>query len=388
MKRKIAILGSTGSIGRQTLDVISKNSNLFEVVVLTANDNYELLIEQAVKFQPDTVVIANPVHYNIVQSALSPLGIKVYTGHNSVCQVVEMEPIDLVLTAIVGFSGLKPAWNAINAGKALAIANKEILVAAGEIITKLAIEKNVPIIPVDSEHSAIFQCLMGELSAPEKIYLTASGGPFRGMKWSELEKVTVDQALHHPRWEMGNKVTIDSATLMNKGLEVIEAKWLFSLNARQIEVLVHPQSVIHSMVQFRDGSIKAQLGPQDMRLPIQFALTYPYRLDGDFGRLSLANLQNLTFEAPDYETFPCLNLAYRAIDKGGNMPCIMNASNEVAVAAFINGRIKLTDIPAIIERSMDTTGFSSSLDTQMLCETNNETRKKADEFITTLSIKP
>lgn len=382
MKRRIALLGSTGSIGTQALDVISNNKDLFEVVVLTANNNYELLIEQAQLFKPDTVVIANENHYDKVFSSLDHLDIKVYTGEASLQQIVEMESIDLVITAIVGFSALKPTWNAINAGKAIALANKEILVAAGDIITQLAREKNVPLIPIDSEHSAIFQCLAGEYSNPEKIYLTASGGPFRGMKKSDLKNISVSQALHHPKWEMGDKITIDSATMMNKGLEVIEAKWLFSLTASQIEILVHPQSVVHSMVQFSDGSIKAQLGPQDMRLPIQYALTFPYRLPADYGRLSLGmgDFRNLTFETPDRETFVCLDLAYHALEKGGNMPCILNAANEVAVEAFLHDKIAFLDIPYVIEKSMQKAIFEAKPDLNSLCLTNKEVRALASEL--------
>lgn len=382
MKRRIALLGSTGSIGRQALDVIYNKKDLFEVVVLTANNNYELLIEQSRIFEPDTVVISNEKHYNKVFTSLDPMGIKVYTGESSLEQVVEMESIDLVITAIVGFSGLKPTWNAINSGKAIALANKEILVAAGDIVTQLAKEKNVPLIPIDSEHSAIFQCLIGEYSNPEKIYLTASGGPFRGMKKSDLENVTVFQALHHPKWEMGDKITIDSATMMNKGLEVIEAKWLFSLETHQIEVLVHPQSIVHSMVQFSDGSIKAQLGPQDMRLPIQYALSFPYRLPADFGRLGLGQgeIRNLTFEPPDRETFACLDLAYYALEKGGNMPCILNAANEVAVAAFLQDKLRFLDIPIVIEKCMERATFEAKPDLNSLCLTNNEVRTLAGEL--------
>ncbi|MGE5382792.1 MAG: 1-deoxy-D-xylulose-5-phosphate reductoisomerase [Omnitrophica WOR_2 bacterium] len=388
MKRRIAILGSTGSIGTQTLEVISNYKDLFEVVVLAANNNSDLLIMQASEFRPDSVVITNEDLYQKVFSALDSLDIKVYTGSESLNQIVEMETIDIVLNAMVGFAGLKPTVSAINAGKAIAIANKEVLVVAGQMITDLAKKKNVPLLPVDSEHSAIFQCLAGELSSPEKIYLTASGGPFRGMQLEELNKVTVSQALKHPNWTMGNKITIDSATMMNKGLEVIEAKWLFDLNPEQIEILVHPQSVVHSMVQFRDGSLKAQLGVANMKLPIQYALSYPYRLDADFGRISITDLNNMTFELPDRKTFACIGLAYEALSRGGNMPCIMNAANEIAVSSFLCGKISFTAIPEIIESCMNTAEFIQSPDLNSLFETNKSIRKKADELCKKTTLKP
>ncbi|MBT6953199.1 MAG: 1-deoxy-D-xylulose-5-phosphate reductoisomerase, partial [Flavobacteriaceae bacterium] len=321
-KKQIAILGSTGSIGTQALDVISEHSNLFEVEVLTANNNSKLLIEQAIKFKPNTVVIANEEKYKEVNDALFKLGVKVFAGQQSLEEVVEGENIDVVLTALVGYSGLKPTIRAIKAKKTIALANKETLVVAGDLITKLCYENGVKIYPVDSEHSAIFQCLVGETYNPiEKIYLTASGGPFKGKLRADLTNITKTQALKHPNWEMGAKITIDSASLMNKGLEVIEAKWLFNLKAEQINVVVHPQSIIHSAVQFEDGSIKAQLGVPDMKLPIQYALGFPERLKNNFNRFSFMDYPNLTFEKPDLETFRNLQLAYNAMEKGGNMPC-------------------------------------------------------------------
>lgn len=383
MKRRIAILGSTGSIGTQALEVIANNSDLFEVTVLAANNNSGLLIEQAEKFRPDTVVITNSDQYDRVFSVLDPLDIKVYTGSESLSQVMEMETIDIVLVAMVGFAGLKPTVSAINSGKAIAIANKEVLVVAGQIITELAKKKNVPLIPVDSEHSAIFQCLAGELNAPEKIYLTASGGPFRGKKRDELKHVTVAEALHHPNWNMGNKITIDSATMMNKGLEVIEAKWLFSLAPEQIEILVHPQSVVHSMVQFSDGSLKAQMGLPDMKLPIQYALSYPYRLDARYGRLDLNALNGMTFELPDKENFLCIDLAYNALHKGGNMPCIMNAANEIAVSSFLCGKIEFNAIPDVISRCMETMPFVPAPTLEDLFETNTMVRLHANDLCKT-----
>lgn len=380
MKRHIAILGSTGSIGTQALDVIKSHPDIFEVEVLAANTNSDLLIKQAELFRPNAVVISNTAQYHKVDSALSALNIKVYTGEESLNQIVEMESIDMVLIAMVGFAGLKPTLSALNAGKAISIANKEVLVVAGKLVTELALKKRVPLLPVDSEHSAIFQCLSGERSEPEKIYLTASGGPFRGMHAHQLQKVTVKQALAHPSWSMGNKVTIDSATMMNKGFEVIEAKWLFNLQPSQIDILVHPQSIVHSMVQFEDGSIKAQLGPADMRLPIQYAFSYPDRLPVDFGRVDFKVMSNLTFELPDRDTFPCIDLAFDAIEKGGNMPCIMNAANEIAVSAFLNGKIKFLDIPAIIQKCMQSAAWMDQPDLNSLFETNAEVRRMASDL--------
>ncbi len=379
-KRRIAILGSTGSIGTQALEVISKYPDLFEVTVLAANNNVDLLIQQSFKFRPDTVVITNPDHYNTVSSALDPIDIKVYTGSESLCQVMEMETIDMVLIAMVGFSGLKPTISAINAGKAIALANKEVLVVAGQIVTELANKMRVALLPVDSEHSAIFQCLVGELSNPEKIYLTASGGPFRGMSIDSMYDVSVNQALKHPKWTMGDKITIDSATMMNKGLEVIEAKWLFNLKHEQIDILVHPESIVHSMVQFKDGSLKAQMGIADMRLPIQYAFSFPTRLESDYGRLDFHDLSSLTFEAPDRTAFPCIDLAYTAIAKGGNMPCILNAANEIAVSAFLNGKINFTSIPEVIEKCMSFSPFDPKPDYDSLLETDQFVRVKAMEY--------
>lgn len=388
MKRRIAILGSTGSIGTQALEVIAKNDQLFEVTVLAANNNSALLIEQARTFKPDSVVITNSSEYKKVSEALESLGIKVFTGSESLDQIVESELIDIVLIALVGIAGLRPTVSAINAGKAIALANKEVLVVAGEIVTKLAKEKNVPIIPVDSEHSAIFQCLTGELSSPSKIYLTASGGPFRGKKRHEIENVSVEEALHHPRWSMGNKVTIDSATMMNKGLEVIEARWLFDINPDNIEILVHPESIIHSMVEFIDGSVKAQMGLTDMRLPIQFALSFPYRIATSFGKPDFSRLKSFSFEQPDTDTFPCINLAYEALSKGGNMPCILNAANEIAVASFLCGKIKFLEIPEVIEKCMRNSEFKLNPDLESLFETNNHIRSMASEICKKSALKP
>jgi len=353
-KKRVAILGSTGSIGTQALDVIKSHPEKFEVEVLTAQNNADLLIQQALAFQPNAVVIANESLYEKVRDALFSHDIKVFAGEKALSQVVEMEGIDVVLTALVGYAGLIPTIHAINAGKPIALANKETLVVAGELITKLAAEKGVNIYPVDSEHSAIFQCLIGEFHNPiEKIILTASGGPFRGKDRDFLASVTKAQALKHPNWDMGAKITIDSASLMNKGLEVIEAKWLFGVKPDQIEVVVHPQSIIHSLVQFTDGSIKAQLGLPDMRIPIQFALSYPDRYSSDNPRFDFANYPNLTFEKPDIKTFRNLQLAFDALDKGGNLPCVLNAANEVAVAAFLREEIGFLEMSDVIEETMN-----------------------------------
>ena len=353
MKRRIAILGSTGSIGTQALEVIRQHPDKLEVEVLTAHSNAPLLIRQAIEFMPNAVVISKESMYKLVLEALDPYDIKVYSGSASIEQVVEMESIDMVLVALVGWSGLKPTLRAIQAGKPVALANKETLVVAGELVTRLAREKGVNIYPVDSEHSAIFQCLAGEFHNPvEKLILTASGGPFRGFDHDKLMQVTKDQALKHPNWNMGCKVTIDSATLMNKGLEVIEAKWLFNFDIERIEVVVHPQSIIHSLVQFADGSIKAQLGLPDMRLPIQYALTYPDRLASQFPKFSFDQCLQFTFEKPDTRNFNCLNLAYEAMRRGGNMPCVMNAADEVAVHAFLREEISFLQIPGLIEETM------------------------------------
>ena len=346
-------MGSTGSIGTQSLDVISRFDHMFSVEVLTACNNVQLLIEQAILFKPNAVVIANEQKYSIVSDALKNYPVKVYAGAAAMEQIVHMESIDIVLAALVGYSGLMPAVEAIRAGKTIALANKEVLVVAGEMITHMAREKNINLIPVDSEHSAIFQCLVGEPDAIEKIYLTASGGPFRGRDRSFLEKVTKKEALKHPNWVMGAKITIDSATLMNKGLEAIEARWLFGLEPGQIDVVIHPQSVLHSIVQFNDGSMKAQMGLPDMKLPILYAFTYPERIKSDFPRFSFKDYPKLSFESPDPDSFPNLFLAYHAMRTGGTMPCVMNASNEIAVDAFLKDRIGFYDISSIIEKTME-----------------------------------
>jgi 1-deoxy-D-xylulose-5-phosphate reductoisomerase len=383
LKRKnIAILGSTGSIGTQALEVIASHPDSFQVEVLTAQNNASLLIEQARKFTPNAVVIVNESLYAQVKDALLPLDIKVFAGEKALASVVEMDTIDLVLTALVGYSGLKPTIQAIQSGKNIALANKETLVVAGELITRLAREKGVNIYPVDSEHSAIFQCIVGEFhNKIEKIILTASGGPFRGKKREELLSVTKNQALKHPNWTMGAKVTIDSATLMNKGLEVIEAKWLFGVKTNQVEVVVHPQSIIHSMVQFEDGSIKAQMGLPDMRLPIQFAMTYPDRLKADFPRFDFAQYPSLTFEKPDTETFRNLALAFEALNKGGNMPCVLNAANEVAVEAFLKDQIGFLEMSEVVERCLVKMDYIGNPSFEDYVHTNTETRAKALEFI-------
>ena len=352
-KKQIAILGSTGSIGTQALDVIAANDSLFEVYALTANNNVELLIEQACKFNPEMVAIGNEKHYQTLKNALSDLPIKVFAGADSIAQVAEMQPIDMVLTAMVGYSGLKPTINAIKAGKKVALANKETLVVAGELICDLAAKYKASIIPVDSEHSAIFQCLAGEGDNPiEKLILTASGGPFRTKSLDELKIVTSLQALKHPNWDMGAKVTIDSASMMNKGFEIIEAKWLFGVSPDQIQVVVHPQSIIHSMVQFADGAIKAQLGVPDMKLPIQYAFTYPERLKTDFPRFDFDVCSQFTFEKPDLDRFRNLAFAYYAMDRGGNMPCILNAANEIVVSEFLKDKIDFLQMSDIIEEVM------------------------------------
>jgi 1-deoxy-D-xylulose-5-phosphate reductoisomerase len=373
--KNIAILGSTGSIGTQALDVIRLHQEHFEIEVLTAQNNADLLIQQAAEFKPNTVVIGNDDLYDKVFAALDPLDIKVYSGDNALASVVQMDSIDLVLTALVGYAGLKPTIKAIEAGKHIALANKETLVVAGELITNLAKEKGINIYPVDSEHSAIFQCLLGEFHNPiEKIILTASGGPFRGKTKAELAHVTKAQALKHPNWDMGAKITIDSASLMNKGLEVIEAKWLFGLKADQIEVIVHPQSIIHSMVQFMDGSMKAQMGLPDMKLPIQFALGYPERLKSNFPRFDFLKYPAFTFEQPDAETFRNLNLAYEALQQGGNKPCVLNAANEVAVAAFLNDNIGFLEMSDVVEHCMDKIDYIKTPSYEDYVSTDKETR--------------
>ena len=381
-KKHIAILGSTGSVGTQALEVIDAQKSLFQVEVLTANTNSDLLIKQAKKFRPNVVVIAEKRKYKIVNDALIGLGIKVYTGEDAIAEVVEMESIDLLLTALVGYAGLKPTIRAIKAGKNIALANKETLVVAGCLIAELCEKHGTSIYPVDSEHSALFQCLVGEQNnAIEKIYLTASGGPFRGYNNSALVNVNKEQALKHPNWEMGAKITIDSATLMNKGLEVIEAKWLFDLDAKQIEVVLHPQSVIHSAVQFEDGSIKAQLGVPDMKLPIQYALGFPKRLKNSFERFSFMDYPSLTFEKPDLETFRNLQLAYTAMQKGGNMPCVLNASNEIAVAAFLQDKISFLNMSDLIENCMEKITFAQNPSYEDFVETDKQTRILAKKLL-------
>lgn len=381
-KKKIAILGSTGSIGTQALEVIEEHANEFQVEVLTTNTKADLLIEQAIKFKPNAVVIIDETQYQKVADALWQHDIKTYTGKDALAQVVEMKEIDIVLTALVGYAGLLPTINAIKAKKTIALANKETLVVAGELITKLATENGVHIYPVDSEHSAIFQCLVGELLNPiEKIYLTASGGPFRGKKKEELQNITKEQALKHPNWTMGAKITIDSATLMNKGLEVIEAKWLFNLKPEQIDVIVHPQSIVHSLVQFEDGSMKAQMGLPDMKLPIQYALTYPYRFTSKSPRFNFMDYPSLTFEKPDQETFKNLKLAYYALEKGGNLACILNAANEVAVDAFLKDKIKFLDIADINEKCVNSVPFIQQPTYEDYVKTDEETRKFAEGLI-------
>ena len=349
-RRKIAILGSTGSMGVQALEVVEQFPELLEIEVLAALNSADLLIEQAKKFKPNTVVIVNEAHYAKVKEALWNDDIKVFAGMDSLCDLMEMSSIEMVLSCIVGVAGLAPIYRAIENKKLIALANKETLVVAGELMMKKALEMNVPILPVDSEHSAIFQSLVGEnLNPIEKLILTASGGPFRGKNSEFLKSVTPAQALKHPNWDMGSKITIDSATLMNKGLEVIEAKWLFNCELDKIEVVVHPQSIIHSLVQFCDGSLKAQLGLPDMKLPIQYALTFPFRMPNQFPRFDFMNYPQFTFEAPDLINFPCLSIAYACSKEGGNRPCIMNAANEVAVAQFLHGKIGFMDIPKMIE---------------------------------------
>lgn len=350
-------MGSTGSIGTQALEVIQCHPDLFGVEILTAKCNANRLIEQAIRFQPNAVVIGSKELYGEVKSALSAYDIKVFAGEESIAQVVESDSVDMVLTAMVGYSGLLPTINAIKAGKAIALANKETLVAAGELVTGLATENNVPLLPVDSEHSAIFQCLVGEQNPIEKIILTASGGPFREYSFKQLAHVTVADALRHPNWNMGNKITIDSATMMNKGFEVIEAKWLFGLKPEQIEVIIHPQSIVHSMVQFEDGSIKAQMGLPDMKLPIQYALSFPKRIKSNFPRFSFVGYPSLTFEPPDIHRFPMLQFAYEAMNKGGNIPCALNAANEVAVDAFLNGKLGFLQIADVVEESLGRATF-------------------------------
>lgn len=380
-KRHIAILGSTGSIGRQALDVIRQHKDRFEVELLTANNSSELLIRQALEFMPANVVICNESKYQEVADALQPHDIKVFTGMDSVCALVRSEDIDIVLTALVGFSGLRPTVSAIEAGKIIALANKETLVAGGSVVMALAKKHNAPILPVDSEHSAIFQCLMGAAGNPlTRIHLTASGGPFRSWTKEEITAVTRNEALKHPQWKMGAKITIDSATMMNKGFEMIEAKWLFDTEPEKINIVVHPQSIIHSMVEFADGAVIAQMGHPDMREPIQYALSFPERLTLDNKKLDFAELGSLTFEKPDMDKFPCLALAFEAIGRGGNIPCAMNAANEAAVAAFLQDRIRFYDIPDIISSCMAGVEFVSAPEIDELISMNDEVYRKAAEL--------
>lgn len=381
MKRKLAILGSTGSIGTQALDVVREHSDKFEVYALTANNSLDLLVKQAREFQPEVVVIANEDKYEALKTALADLPIKVWAGMDSIVQVVQSEPIDIVLTAMVGYAGLAPTISAIKAKKPIALANKETLVVAGELITELALENKVPILPVDSEHSAIFQCLNGECSPIEKILLTASGGPFRKFSKDELQKVTKHQALKHPNWDMGAKITIDSATLMNKGFEMIEAKWLFGLTPNQVQVVVHPQSIIHSMVQFEDSSIIAQMGLPDMRLPIQYAFAYPNRLKSNFERLDIFKLGTMTFEEPDTDKFRNLAFAFDAANKGGNMPCIVNAANEIVVEAFLKEKIGFLEMSDIIEKTMQRASFIQKPTYDDYVLSNTEAREVATSLI-------
>lgn len=384
-QKRLAILGSTGSIGRQTLEVVDQYPDLFEAYLITANNQIDLLIEQARKYRPEVVIIANKDYYTQLRDALADLPIKVYAGADAIADAVTLQDIDIVVTAMVGYAGLQPTIRAIEAKKTIALANKETLVVAGELITQLALQHHAPIIPVDSEHSAIFQCLVGEGNNPiEKIILTASGGPFRNHTAEQLRMVTRADALRHPNWNMGNKITIDSATLMNKGFEMIEAKWLFGVEPSKIEIVVHPQSIIHSMVEFSDGAVKAQLGTPDMKLPIRYALSYPDRLVSSDRKLSLADYATLTFERPDMVRFPLLQYAFDAIAQGGNMPCIMNAANEIAVAAFLAERIGFCQIAETVAHTMQHINFIASPCYDDYVATNEEARKFAAQYIETL----
>lgn len=380
-KKKIALLGSTGSIGTQALDVIREHSDRYEAYVLTANNNADLLIRQAREFMPETVIVANESKYAQVQEALADLPIKVYAGADAICQVVQEQAIDVVLTAMVGFAGLRPTISAIEAHKTIALANKETLVVAGALITELALRHHAAIIPVDSEHSAIFQCLMGEQSPIEKIILTASGGPFRNFTQEQLQHVTKEQALKHPNWDMGAKITIDSASMMNKGFEVIEAKWLFDLTPEQIEVVVHPQSVVHSAVQFADGAVKAQLGVPDMRVPIQLAFSYPERLSSSFDRLDFCQVSPLTFEKPDVTRFRNLSLAFEAMRRGGNTPCVLNAANEVVNRAFLEDRVGFLQMSDLIEDALAHIPYLESPTLEDYLQTDAETRRYTSSLI-------
>jgi 1-deoxy-D-xylulose-5-phosphate reductoisomerase len=382
VKKGIAILGSTGSIGTQTLEVIENHSDLFSVELLTANNNAELLVKQAIRFVPNIVIIGNPDKYEFVKESLKNFPIKVFAGADSISDAVGLDGIDMVVTAMVGFAGLLPTIKAIKAGKGIALANKETLVVAGKMIRRLAKENNSVIIPVDSEHSAIYQCLAGEeLSKVEKIILTASGGPFREKPVEFMENASVKDALNHPNWCMGNKITIDSASMMNKGLEAIEAHWLFDLPPDRIEVVIHPQSIVHSMVQFIDGSIKAQMGEPDMRVPIQYAISYPKRIKSDFPRFEFSGNVNLSFESPDLKKFRNLAISFEVMKKGGNWPCIMNAANEVAVSAFLKERINFLEMSGIIETVIDKSVFIESPDYNDICNSDKEARKIAEELI-------
>ncbi len=386
--KNIAILGSTGSIGTQTLEVIGENPSLFRAYVITAQNNAELLIQQSLKFNPAYAIICNDKYYLRVKEALAGTSVKVLSGIGSINDIVTNPEVDVVLTAMVGFAGLEPTINAIKAGKDIALANKETLVVAGELITALAKENKVNILPVDSEHSAIFQCLVGEDNQViEKLILTASGGPFRGKSLDFLDSVTPEAALKHPNWVMGSKITIDSATLMNKGLEVIEAKWLFDIEPDKIDVVVHPQSIIHSMVQFHDGSIKAQMGPHDMKLPIQYALAYPSRIKNNFKRLDFTHHSNLTFEKPDITTFRNLGFAFDAIKQGGNMPCIVNAANEIAVAGFLTNGLGFLAMSNIIEECMQKVNFYAKPTLDDYLNTDKETRIFAQNLINKIPLK-
>jgi 1-deoxy-D-xylulose-5-phosphate reductoisomerase len=381
-KKRIAIIGSTGSIGTQALEVIAENPTIFEAEVLVAHSNADLLIAQAIKFNPNAVVIGDETKYQYVKKELQSHDIKVFTSASAVEQIVEMETIDMVLASVVGYAGLASTINAIKHKKQIALANKETLVVAGELVTSLAKENGVNIYPVDSEHSAIFQCLAGEWENPiEKIYLTASGGPFRGKNKAFLKTVKKEQALKHPNWVMGAKITIDSASLMNKGLEVIEAKWLFNLTGQQIDVIVHPQSIIHSIVQFKDGSMKAQMGLPDMKLPIQYAMAYPQRIANQFPRFDFLNYSNLSFEKPDLDTFVNLSLAYEAMNKGGNMPCVLNAANEVAVQAFLEDKLGFLEMSEVIEKCLSKMSFILKPHYEDFVHTDKETRIYAKSLI-------
>ncbi len=381
-KKRIAIFGSTGSIGTQALDVIESNPGLFEAEILTAQNNDTLLIQQALKFKPNAVVIGDEAKYEKVKSALSSTDVKVFTGEKALEEAADFDTYDMMLAAIVGFAGLKPTLKAVEKGKPIALANKETLVVAGDIVMQMALQKRVPIIPVDSEHSAIFQCLVGESRNPiEKIILTASGGPFLGKKPNYLVNVKRDHALQHPNWKMGAKITIDSATLMNKGLEMIEAKWLFNLHPEQIQVIIHPQSIVHSMVQFQDGSIKAQMGMPDMKLPIQYALAFPHRIPNESQRVDFRRINIFGFEEPDTKTFRNLTLATRALFKGGNLPCVLNASNEIAVWAFLHNRIGFLDITAVVEQTMEYVTYIEKPNLEDYFESDGEARNFAASLI-------